>query len=452
MIPQIETVFHVTVLSNFARAYDKYSRSYVKDMISESTFPNQFFVLRSTELHIGIEKANALLSKLALRGNRLLVLQARLSTASLHDNIRTGKGRYLLSTQLQIDELFIVDPAGRLEPIIPEEAYAASLSLVSSELAPYSELKPRTLSVLPIARACQASCKFCFSESSVSLEQLPHVLDIAQTGNHCARAKLAGAERFVITGGGEPGLVRHSQMLELIRLGRKHFDKVVLISNGYHLAKLEPEERFRRLLDYADAGLTVLSISRHFSDATVNHEIMGLDTQTERILESFQQYRTHLTAVRLRLICVLQKGGVQDVASLEQYMDWAIAQGGREFCFKELYVSSMTESVYHSNPENQWSLKHQVPLSLITEHFSQKTFVIANRLPWGAPVFEGKWKGHPITVAAYTEPSLFWERSHRVARSWNVMADGQCLVSLEDPSSALPNFRRHAAIPIMEIA
>ena len=42
-----------------------------------------------------------------------------------------------------------------------------------------------------------------------------------------------------------------------------------------------------------------------------------------------------------------------------------------------------------------------------------------------------------MRIAAYTEPSLYWERVNGIARSWNVMADGKCFVSLEDRSSAL---------------
>jgi hypothetical protein len=43
----------------------------------------------------------------------------------------------------------------------------------------------------------------------------------------------------------------------------------------------------------------------------------------------------------------------------------------------------------------------------------------------------------PVRIAAYTEPSLFWERSVGVARSWNVVADGTCYASLEDRASRL---------------
>jgi len=51
-----------------------------------------------------------------------------------------------------------------------------------------------------------------------------------------------------------------------------------------------------------------------------------------------------------------------------------------------------------------------------------------------------------VQVAAYTEPSVGWERAHGLVRSWNLMADGTCLASLEDPASALtPASSRSAA-------
>jgi hypothetical protein len=62
---------------------------------------------------------------------------------------------------------------------------------------------------------------------------------------------------------------------------------------------------------------------------------------------------------------------------------------------------------------------------------------VESRLPWGAPVYRGKWLGKPLRVAAYTEPSLFWERTQGIARSWNVMTDGRCHVSLEDRASEI---------------
>jgi hypothetical protein len=115
-----------------------------------------------------------------------------------------------------------------------------------------------------------------------------------------------------------------------------------------------------------------------------------------------------------------------------------VEQGVPELCFKELYVSTTLESAYHDNPENTWSRTHQVSLSLVPQFFEDAGFKVVHRLPWGAPVYEGMWNGKKLTVAAYTEPSLYWERVNGVARSWNIMASGQCLVSLEDLQSGLP--------------
>jgi hypothetical protein len=78
-----------------------------------------------------------------------------------------------------------------------------------------------------------------------------------------------------------------------------------------------------------------------------------------------------------------------------------------------------------------------VPLSLVTGFSDRHGFKVESRLPWGAPVYGSRWLGRLLRIAAYTEPSLFWERAHGIARSWNVMADGRCHVSLEDRASEI---------------
>ena len=78
-----------------------------------------------------------------------------------------------------------------------------------------------------------------------------------------------------------------------------------------------------------------------------------------------------------------------------------------------------------------------MPLSVVIEFVRENGFTEVARLPWGAPVFRGNINGRQISVAAYTEPSLFWERTQGIARSWNLMADGRCLVSLEDRASEI---------------
>lgn len=441
-----EPVYHVTVASNFARAFDKYSGCYDKAALPRSTYPGRFFVLGASELGIGIAKASRLLTKLRLPGDRLLVLEAQVAPDAPQPNLETGTGlgRVLAGSRLRVAAVHWVTEDGLLDETTVEEAFATSLKSLRAELLPYAALAPRTLSVLPIARACQAACRFCFSESSASLEQRARLADIAGVERWMAPAAAGGAERFVITGGGEPGLLAHGSLTELIAAGARHFSTVVLITNGVHLAGPAAPRRAAMLLDYERAGLSVLAISRHHADDAVNRAIMGVDTGTTGLLHTWRDLRSRgqLTELRLRLICVLQKGGVATSEDIQAYLEFAAREGVDEVCFKELYVSTTLESAYHDRPENAWSRAHQVPLARLTQTLELLGFEQTGALPWGSPLYSGTVAaagGPPraLRVAAYTEPSLYWERANGIARSWNLMADGTCLASLEDPDSLL---------------
>jgi pyruvate-formate lyase-activating enzyme len=423
----------VTVLSNFARAYDKYSQRYSKDALPESTFPDRFFLLSRDELPIGIAKASRLLAKLGLPGDRLVVLETRVDPSALRANTRTGLGRYLQQSHVRLSGVHLLDDSGALEARTVEELHALSLRVLHPTLRPFEALRPRTVSLLPIARGCEARCGFCFSQASISALQTPSPLPVEAASLALARGKARGAERAVITGGGEPGLVPFERLLELVRLCAAHFPrKVVLISNGLFLARRSEQER-RELLERLDeAGLTVLALSRHHH-GEANDAIMRVATHTERVLATFREHPPR--TLRPRLVAVLQRGGLDSEEALEEYLRWAAAQGVREVTFKELYVSTSHESVFHSHESNRLSRERQVPLSLVTGLFAARGWPKVAELPWGSPVHAGEVDGARMQVAAYTEPSLFWERAHGVARSWNVLADGRCYVSLEDASS-----------------
>ena len=228
-----------------------------------------------------------------------------------------------------------------------------------------------------------------------------------------------------------------ADLVQLIQTCRSRFDKVVLITNGLKLARMNTTNASAGLQELQDAGLSVLAVSRHHSAEAVNAKLMNIETHTPTLLRVHADHREVLPSLQLRLICVLQRGGIESVADIEEYTTWAASFGVTEVCFKELYVSTSHESVYHSHRANDWSARNQIPLSLVHDWAATRGFQIQSHLPWGAPIFGGTLHGQPIRIAAYTEPSLFWERSSGIARSWNVMADGTCLASLEDRRSLL---------------
>jgi hypothetical protein len=163
---------HITLLSNFARAFDKYQRRYRKSGIPESTYPNEFYVLPLEELQFGVAKASRLRDKLKIPGDTLLALVAELPKAGVSRNPRNGIGFVWPSADLPVSDVRAIGVNGELaERLSLEQTMARSLALHNDSFAPYADIKPRSLSFLPIAKSCQAACPFCFSEASASAEQ-----------------------------------------------------------------------------------------------------------------------------------------------------------------------------------------------------------------------------------------------------------------------------------------
>jgi organic radical activating enzyme len=425
----------VTVLSNLARGYDKFARVYDKAGIPESSYPDRFFLLSRQQLAIGIAKAGHLPAKTGLAGDCLLAIQTDVPLPELRPNLRNGLGEYVETGRIPVAAVHLVGADGELVPIGLEEACARSYRTLTLGAPRFDRLIPRSVSVLPVARACPARCSFCFSRASVSADASPGPLDWSRVIEVMGEAVGRGARRAVITGGGEPSLLPPDQLHRLIREAAALLPKVVLITNGYRWGRLDQPERRRALDHLAAAGLSILSLSRHHHRVDRNRELMGLDTGSERLAETWAADRPAWPGLKLRWICVLQRGGVEDRRSLDQYLDWAVATGVPEICFKELYVSTSVESEYHDAEANSWSASHQVPLKLVLDLAADVGWEVRDRLPWGAPVFEGTWRERRVRVVAYTEPSLLWELNHGICRSWNLMADGRCLASLEDRNS-----------------
>jgi uncharacterized Fe-S cluster-containing radical SAM superfamily protein len=279
--------------------------------------------------------------------------------------------------------------------------------------------------VLPVAKACQARCAFCFSKSSVSDLARQGRLGMEQVARWAQLARARGAERAVITGGGEPTLLGLDALGDLVRTLSTHFPKTLLITNG---SQLTPQW----LQHLVRCGLTTLGLSRHGATREADARIMGLEVDSGAVARS-----AHELGLRTRAICVLQRDGVADAEAVRASLERSATEGFDEVCFKELYVSSLSENPWAPSAVNAFCETHQVPLRVVIEALRALHFTQVAALPWGSPVFEGTIAGRRLKVAAYTEPSVGWERTHGVARSWNVMADGVCLASLEDPASAL---------------
>lgn len=428
---------YITVLSNWLTGYDKYSKKYSKNNLGRSTYPNEFYLLKENEFYIGLNKAKKLINKINIENeeifssNKIIRIETIIKENCVNKNEKNGLGWVVNQNWIKVENVYIYEnEKWNLSNV--EELTAMAYKLNYNNLLPYSLLKPRSLSILPVAKACQAACKFCFSESSISFDQKRSIPDIEVLRNTCIEAKNKGAERFVITGGGEPTLINFEKLIEIVKIAKLYFNKIILISNGLFLSEEKEDKIIEKLNLLIEAGLTVLSLSYHHYDFYKNSHIMGKEIKTEFLLDILKKNLFN-EKITLRLICVLQKEGVNNILEIENYIKYAISKNVHQVCFKELYVSSTEESIYSYQEENKYSEINQVSLSVLINYLETKSKKIAE-LPWGSPVYN--YKGL-IDIAAYTEPSVGWERLNGIARSWNLMSDGKCFASLEDNNSVL---------------
>ncbi|VBB18179.1 molybdenum cofactor biosynthesis protein A, partial [Yasminevirus sp. GU-2018] len=92
-----KTMYHLTTLSNFVRGYDKYSNTFIKTLIPESTFPDKFHLLTEDDINIGVEKTKGLLTKLSIRGDTFVLIETRVDPSTQIFRSDNGNEDYLLS-------------------------------------------------------------------------------------------------------------------------------------------------------------------------------------------------------------------------------------------------------------------------------------------------------------------------------------------------------------------
>lgn len=428
---------YVTVLSNWILGYDRYQRIYSKNAIQQSTYPQEFYVLKEDELHVGLNKAEKLVVKTGVSGDRILRIETPLRDDDVTKNTRNGLGWVYPDHKIPVARLYLWEKGNWVQKTV-EDITAEAYHLHNDRLQEWNELRPLTLSFLPIAMACQAACSFCFSGSSISTEKKKRIKDFKHLEYWCRTASEAGAERFVITGGGEPTIMPFEELIECLETSSQFFPKNVIISNGLFLSKLDEDVIISRLKELKQAGLSVLSLSYHHYDPVTNSKIMGLDTKAEKIMEAYRKCDRD-DVPQLRIVCVLQKGGVDSAEEIQGFIAKALEYGIDQLCFKELYVASTYESLYSKKKENLYSRDHQVSLTEVTGFAARNKLETVKELPWGSPIYryvDNETKKY-VDIAAYTEPSVGWERSNGIARSWNYMADDKCYASLEDESSEI---------------
>lgn len=300
------------------------------------------------------------------------------------------------------------------------------MKLSIAESVPQATLDPRwtecrclTASVLPVRFACDLTCRFCFSKSSLSaLNRDRARWDEGDVLDYYRLARARGATRLVVTGGGEPMLLPE-QVLLLVRLGREVFDEIACFTNG---TRLTPALAGR----LADAGLTYLCYSRHHDDDATCRAVMGDGAP------ALADFFAAAGPLKVRATCVMARGYIDSREAALRYMRALAPFGVREFTFKHTYVA-YEGSVFSGSDEDRWAEAHRVEI----DPFDGVGEVIG-ALPWGPRIR----RIEESQVCFYHEPTPSWELENRICRSLNLLSDGSVYASLEDRRSLLYRLAR----------
>lgn len=269
-------------------------------------------------------------------------------------------------------------------------------------------------SVLPVRVACNLTCPFCFSKSSISALKSEQTrwreMDVE---SYYQFALDHGATRLVITGGGEP-LLRADDVVHLVERGTLYFDEIACFTNGTYLTGKLAQQLY-------DAGLSYVCYSRHHYFDEINRALMGEGTP------DLNNFFDAVGALKVRATCVMAKGFVDSVDEVKKYLSVLSNYGVREHTFKHTYVA-YEDSLFQGSEQNQWARDHQVEF----DPFTNQGNVLA-QLPWGPKIRQI----NGLQVCYYHEPTPQWEREHQICRSTNLLSDGKVYASLEDQRSLL---------------
>lgn len=230
----------------------------------------------------------------------------------------------------------------------------------------YRFAQPLTLTPYASSNPCSARCHFC-SENLRRLEgdQAPSSLRPDShyfVGLQRVLAELRGLPRAYSLSGLEAS-DDPDWLLQLLTCLSDPADLAdveqrVLYSNGAGLAGAWGDELLAALERF---GLSWLELSRHHHEATENQRIMRFRPgQAIASAERFRQLvRNAAGRFPVKLVCLLQRGGIDSPQAVADYLDWATRLGVGTVIFREL---SRLDTGYVANATARYLAARRVAL------------------------------------------------------------------------------------------
>ena len=248
-------------------------------------------------------------------------------------------------------------------------------------------MRIQSISIVPENVGCNAKCKYCISAMTTTPRSGTYfgrnvpTFPYHKLENALLYAKAGGCQTAILTSKGETLLSNWAHLGYILQdckragqIGQKdlHTNGVLILDN---------KEKFIQFL--VEKGLTNITLTVASLDKYVNKELMGIDLNYKNLFKFLKN-----SGIHIRLSCVLNKKGVMNKETLDEYILSAIDLGIDAIVFRELWVPQETKKTNIV----KWSKENFVPIETIRETLLvMKVFKDARpivKLPWGEIVYE----------------------------------------------------------------
>ena len=240
----------------------------------------------------------------------------------------------------------------------------------------------KELSITPyIFNSCSAKCSFCsertqrmgitfnknfYTTSPHYSNQLYNVLKDFK--EHHITLSLSGMEP-------SESINFLQQILRSIQEFKKNYNsihQIVMYTNlsGVVNNKTEIQQFIQEI------GLNKIEVSRHHYDEEINQQItrFKLQKQIKKNTVFEQSRQSILPFTNVKLVCVLQKAGINSLTEIIKYLEWGIVNNIKDFTFRALAILT---NQHKTNKTTQYIQKNYISIqSFISEIENDPNFKI----------------------------------------------------------------------------
>ena len=290
-------------------------------------------------------------------------------------------------------------------------------------------MKISTISIIVGSSACNLRCRYCISRSTYDITKKEKLFVPSEKLIAKASRVFANGEGFtaLITGKGEPTLISHQKLTNLIRTLYKYTPVIELQTNGTLLTDL-------KVRDYARAGLSTVAISCVSNIDKINHQIMNDELgKAWKLKEKAKLVIKNNLVLRMTVVAV--KSGVDSISSFLNFVKWQKSLAPTNYPLqltirrvglpsKRRLKTSAGKKVANFVKANQVDT---APIWKYLQRNAQKIITF----PWGAEVFD--FQG----VAVCVSDCLTIKPKEDIIRSAILYPDGHLRYSWEFPAAII---------------